>query len=60
MQDLIDRGLTFSDLDIKRMTVTIGGVDLEPMGKLFEVIEKSRAGQMGNGYLYLTLGLKSG
>jgi hypothetical protein len=60
MQDLIDHGLKFGDLDVKRMTVTIGAIDRETNGMRYEVTEKSRSGQIGNGFLYLTLGLKRG
>jgi hypothetical protein len=60
MQDLVDAGLEFDSLDISRMHVDVGAIPGEAAGSRYEVKEKSRAGAFGNGYLYVTLGLRRG
>lgn len=60
MQDFTDANLAFDDLEVKRMTVDIAPIPGESNGNRYEVHEKSRAGAYGNGYLYITLGLKRG
>jgi len=60
MQDFIDQGLSFDDLEIKRMTIGINAIPFESSGNRYEVKEKSKAGAFGDGYLYVTFGLKRG
>lgn len=60
MQDFIDKGLSFDDLEIKRMSIDIHAIPGEVNGTRYEVKEKSRAGAFGNGYLYITFGLRRG
>jgi hypothetical protein len=60
MQDFIDQGLTFDDLEIKRMTIDVGAIPFENNGNRYEVKEKAKAVSFGNGYLYITFGLKRG
>jgi hypothetical protein len=60
MKDFMDAGLAFDDLEIKRMTIDIGAIPGEANGNRYEVKEKARAVSYGNGYLYITFGLKRG
>ena len=60
MKDFVDQGLTFDDLEIKRMTIEIGAIPFESNGNRYEVKEKAKAVSFGNGYLYVTFGLKRG
>lgn len=60
MKDFTDLWLSFNDLEVKRMSVDIGSIPGEILGDHYEVREKSRAVAYGNGYLYVTLGLRRG
>lgn len=60
MQDFIDKGLAFDDLETKRMSVDILPSPGEANGTRYEVKEKARAGGLGNGFLYVTFGLRRG
>ena len=60
MQDFIDKGLDFDDIETKRMTIDIMATPGESNGTAYEVTEKSRAGAFGNGYLYVTFGVRRG
>ena len=60
MQDFMDKNLAFDDLDTTRMTIDIGAIPGESNGTAYEIKEKSRAGSFGNGYLYVTFGLRRG
>lgn len=57
MQDLTDNGLAFDDLEVKRMNVEVSAIPGESNGNTFDVREKARTGQFGNGFLYVSLGL---
>ncbi|MGL4186626.1 MAG: hypothetical protein ACRCR4_12675 [Thiotrichaceae bacterium] len=60
MLDLIEAGLTFRDLETKRMTVDILATPNETDGQRFEVADKLRSDAYGNGYLTVTFSLKRG
>ncbi len=57
MQDWIDAGIAFDDIEIKRMYIEIAAIPGEVNGTTYEVKEKARAVPFGNGYLCISFGL---
>lgn len=57
MQDWLDAGYRFDDIDCTRMLVRIDTIPGEETGTLYDVREKGRSMGFASGYLCITLGL---